>query len=778
MKKIVVFTFLCIHCLIFAQSDYFEHTVSKGETLYQLSRKYNVRIAQIYSLNPSIEGDLIRIDQVLLIPKNGTSSFTITQQQDEEFIYHIVESRETKFGLERKYGVQISQLESDNPHIIAMLQAGHRVRIRKSVSKNSSNQNLIAKTSDSNMHTVVKGETLTAISRHYNVNLNELVAANREQLGEFLQIGQRLIIPGQQSRLELSGSNPVHIVQTGETKYGLSRRYNTSIETLERLNPQIVTMLKAGHTLILPMSVETTRIEEVVKIPQQETQENQEEVAETEVAYTEVSEEEEVVEAPQQENQENQEEVVETELAYTEEVEGEEVETEVVYIDEVVEDEVAGIPQQETQEQIVQQEVTQRIESVGGYVDYEVQPKETLYGLSRKANLTQDQLIELNPSLQEGVRIGMILKMPAHVQRPTIDVASTAVAPQVWDASLTDLTKTVVKDSNIKLLLTLPIEMSEYERYKSTKQAETNREEIEFYSGALIAIDSIQKLGVAVEVDLVNTRTGAMNNDSVTSFNPDVIIGTYAQSEKLNTDIPFVYPFTKNFNVDAKLFKALPTKNSRVKMMLDYLQAKKGNVIVIGDVEKTVNRGLITQHLPDAKFLSVNDRTNPEVDNFKNLLDNKNKNYVILDTESTSLFLNATNMMLNQVADYDLQLVIIEDTSVIKNQEVSLMRLRILKTLYTSLYKEQENRNSPFYKKYFSQNKTLPTESAVRGFDVTFDVLLRLAQDKSFNESVESQKTKHNRQEFDYQKTEEEKYQNRAAYILYYDTESDIRKAE
>src|SRR5690554_6322339 len=374
MKKIVVFTFLCIHCLIFAQSDYFEHTVSKGETLYQLSRKYNVRIAQIYSLNPSIEGDLIRIDQVLLIPKNGTSSFTITQQQDEEFIYHIVESRETKFGLERKYGVQISQLESDNPHIIAMLQAGHRVRIRKSVSKNSSNQNLIAKTSDSNMHTVVKGETLTAISRHYNVNLNELVAANREQLGEFLQIGQRLIIPGQQSRLELSGSNPVHIVQTGETKYGLSRKYNTSIETLERLNPQIVTMLKAGHTLILPMSVETTRTEEVVEIPQQETQENEEEVAETEVVYTEVSEEE-VVEIPQQEIQENQEEVVETEVVYTEEVEEEVVETEVVHIDEALEDEVVEIPQQETQGQVVQQEVTQPKESVGGYVDYEVQPK-------------------------------------------------------------------------------------------------------------------------------------------------------------------------------------------------------------------------------------------------------------------------------------------------------------------------------------------------------------------------------------------------------------------
>src|SRR5690606_15008439 len=125
------------------------------------------------------------------------------------------------------------------------------------------------------------------------------------------------------------------------------------------------------------------------------------------------------------------------------------------------------------------------------------------------------------------------------------------------------------------------------------------------------------------------------------------------------------------------------------------------------------------------------------------------------------LFLNATNMLLNQMADFDIQLVIIEDTPVIKNQEISVMRLRILKTLYTSLYDEQENKNSLFYRKYFSLNKILPTENAVRGFDVTFDVLLRLTQNTSFEDSIESHKTKHNRQQFDYQKLEEGKYQNK-----------------
>ena len=43
-------------------------------------------------------------------------------------------------------------------------------------------------------------------------------------------------------------------------------------------------------------------------------------------------------------------------------------------------------------------------------VDYEVQPKETLYSLSKKFDIAQGELITLNPDLQDGLKIGMILK--------------------------------------------------------------------------------------------------------------------------------------------------------------------------------------------------------------------------------------------------------------------------------------------------------------------------------------------------------------------------------
>ena len=43
---------------------------------------------------------------------------------------------------------------------------------------------------------------------------------------------------------------------------------------------------------------------------------------------------------------------------------------------------------------------------------YEVKPQETLYRLSKKFEVSQDSLIRLNPALTEGLKFGMVLKVP------------------------------------------------------------------------------------------------------------------------------------------------------------------------------------------------------------------------------------------------------------------------------------------------------------------------------------------------------------------------------
>lgn len=43
-----------------------------------------------------------------------------------------------------------------------------------------------------------------------------------------------------------------------------------------------------------------------------------------------------------------------------------------------------------------------------GFANYEVKPKETLYSLSQSFGISQEELISLNPTLKDGVKVGIL----------------------------------------------------------------------------------------------------------------------------------------------------------------------------------------------------------------------------------------------------------------------------------------------------------------------------------------------------------------------------------
>ncbi len=241
MKRL--FTLITIFLLSFkfltAQEKLIEHTIVKGESVYAISKKYGVTIDAIFELNPG-SGDLIYPGEILRVPDtNSTSTSQNNASSDNsDILDYQVKRGETKSGLSRRFGVSIAMLEQQNPHIVNMLQAGHILKIDKTLKQKPS-------ASNKNEHIVIKGETLWGISKQYTVNLNALIAVNSSELSEFLQIGQTLIIPDDNTINQPSPEGQ-YIVKT---KYGLAKRFNMTIAELEKNNPQIVPMLMAGHKL-------------------------------------------------------------------------------------------------------------------------------------------------------------------------------------------------------------------------------------------------------------------------------------------------------------------------------------------------------------------------------------------------------------------------------------------------------------------------------------------------------------------------------------------------
>src|SRR5690606_22091216 len=171
MKKIFVLVlFFTVSLGVFAQ-NYIQHTVVKDDTITGLARKYGVTIHDIYQLNPEAKNG-IKLGEVILIPKTEKNAKLIEKQG----LYHKVEPKETLFGIAQKYGTTIQALQEANKDILQNgLQADMELLIPQS--KKAENTSTIILNEDI-IHVVQPKETLFGISKKYEISKEELLKNN------------------------------------------------------------------------------------------------------------------------------------------------------------------------------------------------------------------------------------------------------------------------------------------------------------------------------------------------------------------------------------------------------------------------------------------------------------------------------------------------------------------------------------------------------------------------------------------------------------------------
>jgi hypothetical protein len=102
-----------------------------------------------------------------------------------------------------------------------------------------------------------------------------------------------------------------------------------------------------------------------------------------------------------------------------------------------------------------------------------------------------------------------------------------------------------------------------------------------------------------------------------------------------------------------------------------------------------------------------------------------------------------------------------------------------LKLMYPSVTRENESPEAVIFdKKYKKNNNVYPSTFATRGFDVTFDTMMRLVQNTKFEETVNTVATKQVDNQFEYYKKADGGYTNKGVFILYYDTDLTIKEAK
>lgn len=186
--------------------QYYVHTVAKNETIYGLSRLYNVSEDEIIVRNPHIGGNL-KDGQVLKIPVNRTGEKQLNSRQlKRTFDVHTVIRGETLYGISRQYGISLNVLMEDNPGLDpAHMPEGMSLNIRKKDQGDTTGWQIAEQmeeyrdainnfTTDGQYYIVKSGDTLYSLAKNFQVSIEEITAAN--DIKDGLKAGQLIKIPG------------------------------------------------------------------------------------------------------------------------------------------------------------------------------------------------------------------------------------------------------------------------------------------------------------------------------------------------------------------------------------------------------------------------------------------------------------------------------------------------------------------------------------------------------------------------------------------------------
>jgi len=98
------------------RGNYFEHVVVSGETLWSLTRKYNVAEEELKALNPVLRTGF-PAGITLKIPVKDTEPVTAEPVNEDAFLRHVVQPGETLFRLSSQFNLTIPEIRKFNPQL-------------------------------------------------------------------------------------------------------------------------------------------------------------------------------------------------------------------------------------------------------------------------------------------------------------------------------------------------------------------------------------------------------------------------------------------------------------------------------------------------------------------------------------------------------------------------------------------------------------------------------------------------------------------------------------
>ena len=634
-------------------------------------------------------------------------------------------------------------------------------------------------------HQVAKGETVYSIAKKYGITEGEITKLNPDAKKSVYE-GLVLILPASASQNTTSTEDQsvdtgdlkfkTHKVRRKETLYSISKKYGISQDVIKKYNKRLYSqVLRKGDKIKIPVNYQEV-------LSAQETSQDKVDPQSGMITHTVIAKETKYGIARK----------YGISLAELEKLNP-------GIKDGLKEGVTVNVPQRSFAENTI----------IDGdkYAFYEVQKGNTVYTLLRQFKMEADELAELNPSLENGLKEGMILKVPKGVRgsldQNVLNNTSTSVGnPDVTisvgeKASLLDS----LSDFSVKkIAILLPFGVNRMGADSSGTNESLIRDDrilrisLDLYSGMLMAAEDAKKRGISSEISTYDTgydrKDGAATNarkverliqnnnfkDTNAVLGPLLGANINRVSKMLSSqDTPVISPMSSNVNEGDNIFVSRPDDNLLRGKMLAYAKENGGdkNIVIIADAKNKPALSKIKAIFPNAKVIPVRKGKNGLYlypDDIPSQMSPDKENWVFLETNDIPLISNATTSLNAQVGSKKVILFTTNKGNAYDSDEIQHMHLRNLSFHFPSVDREYKYSSSKtFIDTYEDTYGVSPSSYAIRGYDLMYDTLLRLSYAKDlYTAAATGIETDYIENKFRYGNRNNGGFSNDAVYLMMY----------